>query len=71
MISTARILLVAAALSSGLPMTLIAFFHRGIRDLLTPQFALVMQRFLGVVRTHPLHYGLVITSLLAPVAALA
>ena len=74
MMTTARILLVVAALSSGLftglLMTLIAFFHKGLRDLPAPQFALVMQRFLGVVRTHPLHYGLVITSLLAPVAAL-
>ncbi len=29
-----------------------------------------MQWFLGAARTHPLHYGLVITSTLAPVAAL-
>src|SRR3712207_1920655 len=68
--TTARILLVVAALSSGLLMTLIAFFHRGLRDLTAPRFALVVQRFLGVARTHPLHYGLVIVSLLAPVAAL-
>jgi uncharacterized membrane protein len=74
MITMARILLVVAALSSGLItgllMTLIVFFHKGLRDLPAPHFALVMQRFLGVVRTHPLHYGLVITSLLTPVAAL-
>ena len=72
--TTARILLVVAALSSGLftglLMTLIAFFHKGLRDLPAPHFALVMQRFLGVVRTHPLHYGLVVTSVLAPAAAL-
>jgi hypothetical protein len=30
----------------------------------------VMQRFLGIARTHPLHYALVITSVLAPAALL-
>src|SRR3712207_1428854 len=74
MITTARILLLVAALSTGLftglVMTLVAFFHRALRDLPGPQFALVMQRFLGVVRTHPLHYTLVLASLLASVAAL-
>lgn len=57
--TTARVLLVVAALSTGLLMTILAFFQR-----------LVMQRFLGAVRTHPLHYGLVLTSMLAPGAAL-
>ena len=52
MMTTTRILLVVAALSSGLLMTLIAFFHGGLRDLTAPRFALVMQRFLGVARTH-------------------
>jgi hypothetical protein len=51
-------------------MTILAFFQRALKDLTASEFTLVMQRFLGVVRTHPLHYGLVITSLLAPIATL-
>jgi uncharacterized membrane protein len=64
------VLIIIAAISTGLLMTLIAFFHRALKDLPAPEFALVMQRFLGVVRTHPLRYTLVITSVLASVAAL-
>ena len=69
-----HIMLIVAVISTGLftglMMTILAFFQRALRDLPSPDFTLVMQRFLGVVRTHPLHYGLVITSVLAPVVAL-
>ena len=52
-------------------MTILALFQRTLKDhLTTPEFALVMRRFLGVARTHPLNYGLGRTSLLAPIAAL-
>ena len=69
-----RVVLIVAAISTGLftglLMTILAFFQRVLKDLTAPEFTLVIQRFLGVVRTHPLHYGLVITSVLAPVVAL-
>ena len=72
--TTAHIALAVAALSTGLftglLMTLVAYFHKALRDLSGPEFALVMRRFLGVVRTHPLNYGLVGTSVVAPVVAL-
>ena len=72
--TTVQVILIVAVISAGLftglLMTIVAFFHRVLRDLAAPEFTLVMQRFLGVTRTHPLHYGLVITSTLAPVAAL-
>jgi uncharacterized membrane protein len=60
----------STGLFTGLLMTILAFFQRVLKGLTAPEFTLVMQRFLGVVRTHPLHYGLVITSTLAPIAAL-
>jgi len=69
-----HIILIVAAISTGLftglLMTILAFFQRALKDLTASEFTLVMQRFLGVVRTHPLHCGLVITSLLAPIATL-
>ena|SRR3712207_4919316 len=69
-----QVILIVAVISTGLftglLMTLVAFFQRALKDLSAPEFTLVMQRFLGAVRTHPLHYGLVITSMLAPTAAL-
>lgn len=69
-----HIILIIAAISTGLftglLMTILAFFQKVLKDLTASEFTLVMQRFLGTVRTHPLHYGLVITSLLTPVAAL-
>ena len=72
--TTAHVILIVAIISTGLftglLMTIVAFFQRALRDLAAPEFTLVMQRFLGTARTHPLHYGLVITSTLAPVAAL-
>lgn len=69
-----HLILIVAAISTGLftelLMTILAFFQRALKDLTASAFTLVMQRFLEVVRTHPLHYALVITSLLAPIAAL-
>jgi uncharacterized membrane protein len=61
---------ISTGLFTGLMMTILAFFQRILKDLTAREFTLVMQRFLGVVRTHPLHYALVATSLLASVAAL-
>ena len=55
----------------GLLMAILALFQRALKVLTAPEFALVMRRFLGVARTHPLNYGLVRTSLLAPIVALA
>jgi len=73
-VTPVHIILIIAALSTGLftglLMTILAFFQRALKDLTASEFTLVMQRFLAAVRTHPLHYGLVITSLLAPIAAL-
>jgi uncharacterized membrane protein len=73
-VTPVHIILIVAAISTGLftglLMTILAFFQRALKDLTASEFTLVMQRFLRVVRTHPLHYGLVITSLLAPIAAL-
>ena len=69
-----HIILIIAAISTGLftglLMTILACFQKLLKDLTASEFSLVMQRFLGTVRTHPLHYGLVITSPLAPIAAL-
>jgi len=52
-------------------MAILALFQRTLKDLTTPEFGLIMRRFLGVARTHPLNYGLSRTSLLAPIVALA
>jgi uncharacterized membrane protein len=73
MSTTATILVVAAlstGLFTGLLMTILAFFQRALKDLSASEFTVVMQAFLAVVRTHPLNYGLVAASVLAPVAAL-
>jgi uncharacterized membrane protein len=73
-VTPVHIILIVAAISTGLftglLMTILAFFQRVLKDLTASEFTLVMQRFLRAVRTHPLHYGLVVTSLLAPIAAL-
>jgi hypothetical protein len=63
--TTVDIILIVAAVFTGLLMTILAFFQRALKDLTAPEFALVMQRFLRLVRTHPLNYGLVTTSVLA------
>ena len=54
----------------GAPVTILALFQRTLKDLTASEFALVMRRFLGVARMHPLNYGLVRTSLLTPIVAL-
>jgi hypothetical protein len=51
---------------------ILALFQRTLKDHLTmPESTLVMRRFLGVARTHPLNYRLGRPSLLAPIVALA
>jgi hypothetical protein len=46
------------------------FFEQALSELSAPQFALVMQRFLAITRTHPLNYAMVLTSGLVPFVAL-
>ena len=62
---------VSTGLFTGLLMTILAFFQRALKDLSGPQFALVRQRFLGIVRTHPLNYALVFISGFVPIVVLA
>ena len=64
------IIMVSTGLFTGLLMTVVFFFERALRDLSGPEFALVMQRFLNITRTHPLNYAMVLISSLAPVAVL-
>src|SRR3712207_4918810 len=51
-------------------MTVLFFFERALKELSGSEFALVMQRFLKITRTHPLNYAMVLTSGTAPVAVL-
>jgi hypothetical protein len=60
----------STGLFTGLLMTVKFFFERALRDLSGLEFALVMQRFLKITRTHPLNYAMVLVSGLAPVAVL-
>jgi hypothetical protein len=60
----------STGLFTGLLMTVKFFFERALRDLSGSEFALVMQRFLKITRTHPLNYAMVLTSGIAPVAVL-
>jgi hypothetical protein len=60
----------STGLFTGLLMTVLFFFERALKDLSASEFALVMQRFLKITRTHPLNYAMVLTSGLAPVAVL-
>jgi hypothetical protein len=57
-------------LFTGLLMTVLFFFQRALRELSGSEFALVMKRFLGITRTHPLNYAMVLTSGFVPIAAL-
>ena len=50
--------------------TVLFFFERALKELSGSEFALVMQRFLKITRTHPLNYAMVLTSGIAPVAVL-
>lgn len=69
--TTVHIILSIAVISTGLLMTILAFFQKALKDLTAAsEFTLVMHHFLKAVRTHPLHYALVITSMLAPIAVL-
>ena len=61
----------STGLFTGLLMTVLFFFERALKDLSGPEFALVMQRFLKITRTHPLNYAMVLTSGFAPIAVLA
>ncbi len=47
------IAVVSTGLFTGLLMTILAFFQKALKDLSGPHFALVIQRFLGIVRTYP------------------
>jgi hypothetical protein len=60
----------STGLFTGLLMTVLFFFERALKDLSGPEFALVMQRFLRITRTHPLNYVMVIASGTVPIAAL-
>src|SRR5918998_2630202 len=60
----------STGLFTGLLMTVVFFFERALKDLSGPEFALVMQRFLKITRTHPLNYAMVLVSGLAPAAVL-
>src|SRR5918999_1884414 len=64
------IIMVSTGLFTGLLMTVVFFFERALKDLSGPEFALVMQRFLKLTRTHPLNYAMVLVSGFAPIAVL-
>ena len=64
------IAVVSTGLFTGLLMTVVFFFERALKDLSGPEFALVMQRFLKITRTHPLNYAMVLISGLTPVPVL-
>jgi hypothetical protein len=64
------ITIVSTGLFTGLLMTVLFFFERALRDLSGSEFALVMQSFLKITRTHPLNYAMVLISGLAPAAVL-
>ena len=60
----------STGLFTGLLMTVLFFFERALRDLSGTEFTVVMQRFLKITRTHPLNYGMVLTSGFVPIAVL-
>ena len=60
------IAVVSTGLFTGLLMTVVFFFERALKDLSGPEFALVMQRFLKITRTHPLNYAMVSSLALRP-----
>jgi hypothetical protein len=61
---------ISTRLITGLLMTVLFFFERALKDLSASGFALVMQRFLKITRTHPLNYAMVLVSGLAPIVVL-
>ncbi len=64
------IVVLSTGLFTGLLMTVKFFFERALKELSGPEFALVMQRFLKITRTHPLNYAMVLVSGFAPIAVL-
>ncbi len=64
------ITVISTGLFTGLLMTVLFFFERALRELSGTEFAVVMQRFLKITRTHPLNYAMVLTSGLVPIAVL-
>jgi hypothetical protein len=61
---------ISTGLFTGLLMTVLFFFERALKDLSGPEFALVMRCFLGITRTHPLNYVMVLVSGTVPILAL-
>jgi uncharacterized membrane protein len=64
------ITVLSTGLFTGLLMTVVFFFQKVLSDLSGPQFALVMQRFLAITRTHPLNYAMTLISGFVPIATL-
>jgi len=64
------ITVLTTGLFTGLLMTVLFFFERALRDLSGSEFAIVMQRFLKITRTHPLNFAMVLISGFAPIAVL-
>jgi uncharacterized membrane protein len=60
----------STGLFTGLLMTVVFFFQKALRELSGRQFALVMQRFLAIARTHPLNYAMTLISGFVPIATL-
>jgi uncharacterized membrane protein len=61
---------ISTGLFTGLLMTVVFFFEKALRELSGSQFALVMQRFLAIARTHPLNYATTLISGFVPIATL-
>jgi hypothetical protein len=64
------ITVLSTGLFTGLLKTVVFFFQKALRDLSGPQFALVMQRFLAITRTHPLNYAMTLISGFVPIVTL-
>ncbi len=60
----------STGLFAGLLMTVVFFFQKALRELSGPQFALVMQRFLAIARTHPLNYAMTLVPGFVPIVTL-
>ena len=64
------ITVLSTGLFTGLLMTVVFFFQKALRELSGRQFALVMQRFLAIARTHLLNYAMTLISGFVPIATL-
>ena len=60
----------STGLFTGLLMTVVVYFQKALSGLSGSQFALVMQRFLAITRTHPLNYAMTLISGFVPIAPL-